>query len=112
MFQEEIDNIRKQYENTDKWLKAPNGNDTNLTEKQWLQVRTPSFKKWFGDWENDPENASKVVDENGEPLVVYHGTEKGIFDIFKGDNQTVFDTPKNTIWFTENREIALSYSGE
>lgn len=109
---EELKAIREQYENTDKWLKAPNGNDTNLTEKQWLQVRTPQFKEWFGDWENDPENASKVVDENGEPLVVYHGTEKGIFDIFKGDNQTVFDTPKNTIWFTENREIALSYSGE
>ena len=69
-----IEDVRKQYENTDKWLKAPNGNDTNLTEKQWLEVRTTNFKKWFGDWENDPENASKVVDENGEPLVVYHGT--------------------------------------
>ena len=32
------------------------------------------LKKWFGDWENDPANASKVVDENGEPLVVYHNT--------------------------------------
>ena len=51
LFQEEQD-VRNQYENTDKWLKAPNGNDTNLTEKQWLQVRTPSFKKWFGDWES------------------------------------------------------------
>ena len=78
---EELENIRKQYENTDKWLKAPNGNDTNLTEKQWLQVRTPQFKEWFGDWENDPENASKVVDENGEPLVVYHGTGAE-FDVF------------------------------
>lgn len=27
---------------------------------------TPEFKRWFGD--------SKVVDENGKPLVVYHGT--------------------------------------
>lgn len=76
-----LEDVRKQYINTDKWLKAPNGNDTNLTEKQWLQVRTPSFKKWFGDWENDPENASKVVDENGEPLVVYHGTSES-FDVF------------------------------
>lgn len=37
--------------------------------------RQNRFKNWFGDWINDPENASKVVDENGEPLVVYHGTE-------------------------------------
>ena len=56
------------------FMKAPNGNPTNLTEKQWLQVRTKAFKDWFGDWENDPANASKVVDENGEPKVVYHGT--------------------------------------
>ncbi|GMO57431.1 MAG: hypothetical protein Ta2G_17110 [Termitinemataceae bacterium] len=33
------------------WLKAPNGKPTNLSEQQWVQVRTPAFKKWFGDWE-------------------------------------------------------------
>ena len=33
------------------FMKAPNGKDTNLTERQWLQVRTKAFKKWFGDWE-------------------------------------------------------------
>ena len=51
-------------------MKAPNGKPTNLSERQWLQVRTPSFLKWFGDWINDPENASKILDENGEPKVV------------------------------------------
>jgi GNAT superfamily N-acetyltransferase len=53
---------------------APNGKPSNLTHEQWHLVRTSEFKAWFGDWENDPENASKVVDENGEPLVVYHYT--------------------------------------
>ncbi len=53
---------------------APNGKPSNLTPEQYNLVRTPEFKAWFGDWENDPENASKVVDENGEPLVVYHGS--------------------------------------
>ena len=33
------------------FMKAPNGEDTNLTEQQWLQVRTEAFKSWFGDWE-------------------------------------------------------------
>lgn len=56
------------------YMKAPNGADTNLTPKQWSQVRTNAFKDWFGDWENSPEKASKVVDENGEPKVVFHGT--------------------------------------
>lgn len=71
-------------------MKAPNGKDTNLNEKQWVQVRTRSFKNWFGDWENNPENSSKVVDENGEPKVVQHGTpveELHEFDISHlGDN--------------------------
>ena len=56
------------------FMKAPNGNSTNLTERQWLQVRTKAFIDWFGDWINNPAEASKVVDENKEPLVVYHGT--------------------------------------
>lgn len=40
---------------------APNGKPSKLTEEQWLLVRTPNFKKWFGDWEtlaiiNEVEN--------------------------------------------------------
>lgn len=70
----QMQDVRDQYENTDEWMKAPNGKPTNLTENQWVQTRTPAFKEWFGDWEGDAENASKVVDENGEPMVVYHGT--------------------------------------
>ena len=65
------------------FMKAPNGEPTRLTEQQWLQVRTEAFKAWFGDWENAPENASKVVDENGEPLVVTHATNAGPFTVFR-----------------------------
>ncbi len=32
------------------------------------QIETPAFKEWFGN--------SKVVDEQGKPLVVYHGTRQ------------------------------------
>jgi len=80
------------------FLKAPNGNPTNLNERQWLQVRTGAFKNWFGDWENSPENASKVVDENGEPLVVYHGGKYK-----KGEKFSAFDASKseNRFWLSE-----------
>lgn len=44
-------------------------------------IRTPEFKNWFGDWEKEPDKASKVVDGEGKPLVVYHGTWKD-FDTF------------------------------
>ena len=33
------------------WMKAPNGNPTFLTERQWVQVRTKALKNLFGDWE-------------------------------------------------------------
>ena len=58
--QSQVDAVRKQYEGTDSWMKAPNGLPSKLTELQWLQVRTPSFKNWFGDWENGQrtENAT------------------------------------------------------
>lgn len=61
---------------------ASNGERSNLPWEQYVLVRTPAFKNWFGDWEADPENASKIVDENGEPRIVYHGTyaDFNIFD--------------------------------
>lgn len=33
------------------YMQAPNGQPTNLNERQWVQVRTGAFKAWFGDWE-------------------------------------------------------------
>lgn len=64
-------------------LLAPNDKPSNLPERLYAQVRTKEFKDWFGDWQNDPKNASKVVDENGEPLVVYHNTpfKFSVFDM-------------------------------
>ena len=56
-------------------LLAPNGQQSNLTAEQYELVRTPAFKAWFGDWENNPENSSKVVDKNGEPLPQSHFTD-------------------------------------
>ena len=37
-------------------LLAPNGKLSNLTEKQYAQVRTKAFKDWFGDWERRATN--------------------------------------------------------
>ena len=68
-------------------LLAPNGKPSNLPERLYAQVRTKEFKDWFGDWQNDPKNASKVVDENGEPLVVYHNTPFK-FSVFDMDHES------------------------
>lgn len=78
-------------------LLAPNGKVSNLTERQYAQVRTKAFKEWFGDWENDPTNASKVIDENGEPLVVYHESSD-IFNVFDTSKKRYNVHEVNGIW--------------
>ena len=68
-------------------LLAPNDKPSNLPERLYAIVRTKEFKDWFGDWQNDPEHASKVVDKNGEPLVVYHNTPFK-FSVFDMDHES------------------------
>lgn len=92
------------------FMKAPNGKETNLTEDQWLAVRTAAFKNWFGDWEHDPQNASKVVDENGEPRVVYHGSHQWFTSFNDGKQRQQSGAPAGTIFANDNREIAVSFA--
>lgn len=109
-------------------LLAPNGKPSNLTPEQYELVRTSAFKEWFGDWENLAltklndsgidevslkrleDGVSKVVDKNGEPLVLYHGSrsEFNIFDINKsGESNTV---AKVGFWFTPIKMFAENFS--
>ena len=112
----EKETIRKKAVADGTFMKAPNGKETNLTEDQWLAVRTAAFKNWFGDWEKDPQNASKVVDENGEPRVVYHGTygDFTVFDKAKIGSATDYGIWGRGFYFTNmentpygNKKLAL-----
>ena len=57
-------------------------------QKEWQEKGTDSkyFKKWFGD--------SKVVDENGKPLVVYHGSLWNFEQFEKSDEFDFSFSPK------------------
>ena len=101
-----------------KQLPAPNGKPSKLPEHLHALVRTPAFKAWFGDWEkfatvkggvwSDTEKSvSKVVDENGEPLVVYHGTTAGGFTEFSQDASK----KERATFFTDDPRTARTYSG-
>ena len=57
---------RRQFEETERayggraaYDKAKASGKTKLNYQQWVQVRTPAFKEWFGDWEygNDQRRA-------------------------------------------------------
>ena len=105
------------------YMKAPNGKKSNLSPRQWVQVRTKAFKDWFGDWTKItfdkngkpiiPNDVSKVVDENGEPMVVYHGFIGGDFNIF--DKDVAFDNSRSakpvygSFFFSDTRKQAEAY---
>lgn len=55
----------------DTYMKALNGKPTNLSEKQWAQVRTTAFKNWFGDW----EKAARIEKLRRSKAVVISGSE-------------------------------------
>ncbi len=104
-----------------------NKEETDRAREDYLKngIKSKSFKAWFGDWENDPQNASKVVDKkgnpektyptkgNGEPLVVYHGTPSAGFTEF-----SLHKTGSNIdsgflgtgFYFTNNQETANHYA--
>lgn len=65
------------------------------------QTETPEFRRWFGD--------SKVVNENGEPLVVYHGSTKAGFTVFDTDGEGKTKGPG--AFFTTSPRGASTYSG-
>ncbi|MGP1471874.1 MAG: hypothetical protein ACTTJE_09905, partial [Schwartzia sp. (in: firmicutes)] len=102
LFQEEIrtqkEAVRRKYEGTAMWMKAPNGQPTNLTEAQWLLVRTPAFKAWFGDWEVSNALAFAL---HGEPITSITGKE------FQSDGVKLTDkVPK---WYAENFNGSVSH---
>jgi hypothetical protein len=76
-------------------------------EGRWLaQTDTPAFKKWFGQ--------SKVVDEDGKPLAVFHGTNAS-FDKFNVREKSPFegsmpDVELGTIFTTNKPDFADSVS--
>jgi hypothetical protein len=74
-------------------LFTPNGKPSVYSDEINELIRTPQFIEWFGDWElayqyKDVQglkfDCSKVLNENYEPLIVWHGTG-GEFSYFKYD---------------------------
>ena len=72
-------------------------------------IKSENFKKWFGDWENDPKNASKVVNEKGEPLLMYHGSPEK-FTIFDSEFMSLHGSSKGYgFYFSPDKNMAQWY---
>jgi hypothetical protein len=90
----------------------PSGGSGKATPevKTWAEKKfdKPEHAKAFAGWFGD----SKVVDEKGEPLVVYHGT-KASFDEFSGDAAgSNIDSGKlgQGFYFSTRPELAGAYA--
>lgn len=83
----------------------------NEFDLQDALVTSPEFKSWFGDWEDDPEEASKIVDEYGYPLAVVHGGRSAAhqeFDV-SYNNEPPLANGKRPWFFTNSKQVAHSY---
>lgn len=75
--QREMDEIKQKAIADGTFMKAPNGKKSNLTERQWLQVRTKAFKDWFGDWER-VAYSSKFRESKDIPNSITSATYQGV----------------------------------
>lgn len=71
-------------------------------------IKTPEFKRWFGD--------SVAVDENGTPLVLYHGSNKGFSKFenrpsFRQDERGhKYETTPAAFFFTPEKDTARMFA--
>ncbi|RRV28908.1 hypothetical protein EGJ86_23540 [Pseudomonas sp. o96-267] len=70
------------------------------------QTTTAAFKNWFGD--------GQVVDANGDPLVVYHGTNADFttFDKAKRGSNTGWNNARQGFFFIADRKLAEDFARE
>lgn len=119
--------------------KAPNGADSILFQSlldrtknrqqaliEKAKTYSNGFLNWFGDWTSeDKTNVSKVVDDNGEPKLTYHGGAKNIhifqhstnnstttgsgFYVNKITGEKIPLDSNRAIFFSDNPAVGLSY---
>jgi hypothetical protein len=91
------------------WLKMPNG--TSLNERQWVQVHTPNFKRYFGDWEKNA-NIGKL--RNSAPLTATGEEWRGKYELnpnaaqkyITGNLRTIYTVSDNGDQIQVNRTSA------
>ena len=79
--------------------------DTVENNTDNVQIKSDNFKNWFGDWENNLSKASKVVNEDGTPKVVYHGTDKGGFYVF----DPKMSDDKISLLFSDSKVTSITF---
>ena len=87
---QEIDEIISRAKAEGTYMKAPNGKPSNLTPRQWAQVRTKAFKDWFGDW----EKSARIEKLRNSDSVSIKGDEIEITDDYKQNKRNALEYGK------------------
>lgn len=71
-------------------------------------TETQQFKRWFGDWMKHPNKASKIVNSDGTPMIMYHGSpaQFTIFDKKKAKSSGQYG---RGFYFTNSQSHAGTY---
>lgn len=114
IYNEELLSLKKKAIADGTFMKAPNGKPTNLTERQWLQVRTKAFKDWFGEWETPKQVEKKIttglkVSSNQEWLDGSTVVKRGNSYFYTNDDGVNTEITKNEYEdFNEGKTIILN----
>jgi hypothetical protein len=83
-----------------------------LSIEQFINEKKTTYpsdlKEFFGDWVNEPNNSSKILDSNGLPMVCYHRSKKK-FDGFDNDFITKNGWVGNGFYFSDNKDSFKEY---
>ena len=100
----------KLYGGEESWAVAADMGETELEYEDWVTVRTPAFKKWFGDWEDGKRHSIVVNPRTGEPLKVYHGS-LARFDTFSFKHLgSTGSAHGRGFYFTDDPQLAAGYA--
>lgn len=72
-------------------------------------TKTQQFKRWFGNWETHPETSSKVVNTDGTPKVVYHGTNADFWTFSLANRGKNGEKLGVGYYFVDNKSSAERY---
>lgn len=72
-------------------------------------TKTQQFKRWFGNWETHPETSSKVVNADGTPKVVYHGTNADFWTFSLANRGKNGEKLGVGYYFVDNKSSAERY---
>ena len=94
-------------QNSDDGAKMSDRDDT-YKPKYGDVTESQQFRRWFGDWIKHPNTASKIVNPDGTPKVMYHGSPAKftIFDKKKAKSSGLYG---RGFYFTDSESHASTY---